>query len=775
MDDSPAHGAVWPELGTPGHRRARATLIGLNPPRIKVLPLFLVLAAPTSGFAQGVPAKSGPAVAATRETPRREVRAIRLDEPIELDGRLDEPVYASTPPTSGLIQIEPDGGAPASQPVDLWFLFDDERVHVAARIFEAYPERMIANEMRHDNPALAQTELFVVLFDTFHDRRNAYQFFINPLGGRGEAQISNERHMNLDWYGVWDAAIGQFDGGWSVELAIPFKTLRYRAGSSQVWGVQIQRLNRWKNEVALLTPIDPALGQRGAFQVSEFATLVGLEAPPPSMNLEIQPYLVSGLATDTTASPPLSNDAQIDAGIDLKYAVTEGLTADVTVNTDFAQVEADEQQVNLTRFSLFFPEKRAFFLENAGMFSFGGANPGVQGATDDTPILFYSRRIGLNGSQEVPLLAGGRLTGRVGSYSVGVLNVESKDEPLSGARATNFSVVRLKRDILRRSTVGILATRRSVAQDGGGSNEAYGVDATFAFFSNLAINTYWARTVTPDLRSEDVSYRAQLDYAGDRYGVQLEHLLVGDHFKPEVGFVGRDDMRKNAAQIRFSPRPKDPHLVRKYTYVGSWSDIADTQGHPESREAFGEFDVEFQSSDKLTVGYYQLYERLPETFAVAPDVHIPMGGYDFGFVRASFAFGQHRALDGTLSVERGDFYDGERTTLGFRRGRLKATSRLSLEPTVEVNWVDLPAGAFTATLVGSRTTYTVSPTMFVSALMQYNSSTSTVSTNVRFRWEYLPGSEVFIVLNDQRDRAAGGALDLTSRALIVKVNRLLQF
>ena len=356
-----------------------------------------------------------------------------------------------------------------------------------------------------------------------------------------------------------------------------------------------------------------------------------------------------------------------------------------------------------------------------------------------------------------------------------MLDIRSDDESVSGARATNFTVARLKRDVLRRSAVGLLFTNRSITEDGTGASQTYGVDGTFAFFTNLAINTYWARTERRELTEGDTSYRAQLDYSGDRYGVQVEHLLVGEGFRPGVGFVRRDDMRKSHAQFRFSPRPAQPSIVRKYTWSGSGTYIENSRGRVETREGRAEFGIEFQTSDRLSVSYTGAYELLPQPFRIASDVLLPVGGYDFGFLNLAMNFGQHRPLYGSVSVEHGTFFDGDRTTLSFRQGRVKVTPKFSLEPSFSINCVDLPAGSFTATLVGSRVTYTMTPLMFVSALLQYNSSSKTVATNVRLRWEYLPGSELFVVYNEQRDTLARSFPELTNRALIVKVNRLFRF
>ena len=389
--------------------------------------------------------------------------------------------------------------------------------------------------------------------------------------------------------------------------------------------------------------------------------------------------------------------------------------------------------MNLTRFSLFFPEKREFFLENQGLFAFGGAGTGPFGGGGNTPVLFYSRQIGLNQGREVPIVAGGRLTGRVGTFSVGVLNIQTDDALEAGAVATNFSVVRLNRDLLRRSRVGAILTRRSVSTRGPGSNETYGVDGTFAFYENLSMNTYWATTRTSGLRDE-VSYRGQLDYTGDRYGVQLERLVVGTDFNPEVGFLRRSDFERSFGSFRFSPRPQSIAAIRKFSWEGQFDYITDRDGVLETREVQGRFGIEFESSDNVNGTYTRSYELLKQPFPIAPGVTIPVGGYSFQDVRVSLALGQQRPLSGTLSVQHGSFFSGTRTSVGFSRGRLEVTPQLSIEPSVSVNWVDLPEGEFTTELVTARTTYTVTPLMFVSALVQYNSSNDSLGANLRFRW-----------------------------------------
>ncbi|MDP6580964.1 MAG: DUF5916 domain-containing protein, partial [Vicinamibacterales bacterium] len=638
---------------------------------------------------------------------------------------------------------------------------------------------------RRDSFTVLNNEAFSFVLDTFHDRRNGIFFGINPIGGRMDAQITNERDFNGDWNPIWEVRTGRFEGGWSFEAEIPFKSLRYQPGRDQVWGVQMNRNLQSKNERVYLTPLDPGLSFAAIFQVSQAATLVGVEVPAGGRLLEVKPYVIGNVSSDVDGSRRISNDLAGDIGLDVvKVGLTQNLTADFTLNTDFAQVEADEQQVNLTRFSLFFPEKREFFLENQGVFAFGGAGGrGPVGGSLETPILFYSRRIGLNAGRPVPIVAGGRLTGRAGKFSLGLLNIQTDEEPAGGALSTNFTVVRVKRDLLRRSSVGAIVTHRSALANNPGSNQAVGVDGTFAFYDNVAINTYWSRTRTTDDVGRDSSYKGEFRYNGDRYGAAAEHLFIDERFSPGVGFMRRPDLRKSFGSLRFSPRPASIDWIRRLTWEGSYDYITDARGTVETRETIGLFQMELENSDRFETIVTNTYDLLQEPFEIASDVTIPIGGYDFSNTRVAYTFGPQRHLAGTLSVERGSFYGGTKTTAGltggfgpFGSGRIELTPQFSFEPGFSINRVELPQGRFTSQQITTRTTYTFTPTMFLSALIQYNSSNDALSSNVRLRWEYQPGSELFVVYNEQRDTLTPQRFpELENRAFIVKFNRLFRF
>ncbi|MDA1092577.1 MAG: DUF5916 domain-containing protein [Acidobacteria bacterium] len=735
---------------------------------------------PTSGPPPPIP----PAVIARDELGRVTLRAIRIDTPLQLDGQLDEAVYQEVPPLGDFIQQEPDEGAPATDRTEVWMTFDGENLYISARCWSTQPDRLVANEMKRDSFGMFGNESFAVVLDTFYDRRNGLSFLTNPLGGLFDQSFTDERNSNLDWNTVWDVKTSRFEQGWTLEMEIPFKSLRYASGQQQIWGVNFQRRAASKNEISFLAPIPAADAYQGLFKVSAAATMVGLEVPQAGSRLEIKPYGITDLSTNRSATPPVVDQAGGDVGFDVKYGLTDALTADFTVNTDFAQVEVDQQQVNLTRFSLFFPEKREFFLEGQGIFDFGGGETGnatefyfrgVQRGGQNAPVLFFSRRIGLEGGRAVPITAGGRLTGKAGPYSIGLLNVQTGDEVDAGSVQTNFSVLRVKRDILRRSTVGAIFTGRSDLPGDRGSNLAYGVDGLFSFYDNLDVQTYLSKTQTTGVSGDDLSYRARVDYNGDRWGVAADHLAVGDNFRPEIGFLRRDDFRRNFASARFSPRPQSIESVRKVALEGSIDYTTDGAGLLETRVQQGLFWTEFENGDRIFAGVTDTYERLEEPFGIAPRVSIPVGEYSFVNTRVVYALASHRPLSGGLTFDRGGFWGGDRTSLGWFNGRIGVTSQLSVEPSLSFNWINLPQGDFTTELASVRTTYTMTPRMFVAALVQYNSGLNALGTNLRFRWEYQPGSELFVVYTDERDTLDPRSIMLQNRAIVVKATRLFRF
>ncbi|HYN06230.1 MAG TPA: DUF5916 domain-containing protein [Vicinamibacterales bacterium] len=758
--------------------------------RLVGLGALCLIAASTPVVAQGIstgprlvidgpPAPKPPDTITRDAAGRATVRAIKLSEPLRLDGRLDESVYITERPFGGLIQVAPRAGAPSTERTDVWVMYDSSHVYVTCRCWDsAPPDQWIVNELKRDTAGLRQNDHFGVMFDTFYDRRNGFMFYANPLGARADYSVIDEGQSNTDWNPVWDVRGGRFDGGWIVEMMIPFKSIRYRAGQNQIWGLQLRRSIRRKNEWAYLTPVPAFLaGPQALNRVSSGGTLVGLDLPEVSRNIDLKPYVIGDVTTDRQRTPPLSNDTDARAGFDVKYGVTANLTADFTVKTDFAQVEVDEQQINLTRFRLFFPEKRDFFLESRGVFDFGRGGvsvPGGSGSDSETPYLFYSRRIGFNANRKIPLDLGSRLTGKAGKYAIGVVAIRTGEEDVSKTPPTTFTVLRVKRDILRRSAVGAIFTDRTVGAEGSGRNRGYGVDAALSFFQNVRIGAYYAQTDTPDRTGDASSFQGTFSYSGDRYGLEAEHLKVGPDFNPEVGFLRRLDFEKSSATVRFSPRPTSLPAIRKFTWEAGVDFFENHAGVVESRKHNGRFVVEFESSDQFTLEVTRRFERLQEPFPIPPDLTVPVGDYRFWDIVASYFFGQHRRGSGTMSVTRGRFYDGTITAFGYTGGRVVLSNHLSIEPSLTVNKLDFPTRRVTQTLARTRADYAFTSRMFASALLQYVSSDKTFSSNLRYRWEYQPGSELFVVWTDERDTFPVRP-SLRTRVFVIKITRLFRF
>ncbi len=737
--------------------------------------------APAPGLViRGPPPPELPAMIRRDDQGGATIRAVRLGAPLALDGRLEEAIYDRVPGISDFIQTEPLEGAPATEKTEVWVFFDDEAIYIAGRCWDSQPDRIVATELRRDHGSIWLNQHLAVTFDTFYDRRNAFIFYLNPLGGFFDGLITDERNFNRDWTAVWDSRTAWFEDGWTTELRIPFKTLRYPTGGPQVWGINFRRVVRWKNEISYLTRLPAALGIWSITKVSSYGTLVGLEAPPSSRTIEVKPYLTGDAVGTGTDDGSVDRQFGSDFGVDAKVGITSGLTADLTWNTDFAQVEADAQQINLTRFSLFFPEKREFFLEGQGLFAFGTsertprASASRFGAPSSVPLLFFSRRIGIAGNQLAPIRGGARVTGKLGDFGVGALAMRSGENLASGTPETDFSVVRLKRDILGRSTVGLMGTYRSDTGDGAGSNAAYGMDARFGFYENLDLRGYAAWTKNEHEERTGMSYRGQFDYQADRYGLQFERLVVGEGFDPGIGFLRRQDFGRSYAEARFSPRPRSIAWLRKIGATGSLDNTTDPDGNPETRILALRSDVELENGDSLQFRVARNREVLHEEFRLTDDLAVAVGPHDFGTARLSYRAGPQRAVSGNFAYQQGGFFSGTRRELSWR-GRLEVIRHFIVEPTVSLNWITLPGGAYDTRLLAARLNYNLSPRSFLAAFLQYNSASDSLSTNIRFRWEYQPGSDFYLVYNSLRDTLAPGVPEHDTQSFIVKFTRLFRF
>ena len=712
------------------------------------------------------------------------VRATRLPAAIKFDGAIDEDMYRTTPPYTDFVQQEPNEGAPATERTEAWIFFDDQYIYVSARLYETQPERRVASDMRRDAPNLYNNDHLAVIFDTFNDHRNGYGFSTNRLGALFDFVATNEQPTS-NWNGLWESRATDFDGGWSVEIRIPFRSIRVKP-DGDVWGVNIRRMARWKNETSFLSAVPRSWGRRALNKVSNEATLLGMVAPHDGLNLDFKPYALGSVLTNRAVSPVIRNKRDGNGGADIKWGITPQIVADFTYRTDFAQVEDDDAQVNLTRFSLINAEKREFFLEGQDAFAFGGVGggsgpggggpgfnqSGVHNTTDLSPILFYSRRIGIVGGAIAPIVGGARVLGRAGAWQIGALDMRTEAVPNVRAPASDFSVLRINHDVGKRSRVGFVATSRNPTSDSG--NVVGGVDAQFNPRDNVSVTGFAARSQTDGQGGDQSSYRSKFDLNADKYGLIVEHLFVGDGFNPEVGFLRRSAFRRSFVLARVSPRPAHMQAVRRFTYQGSADYITSPMGRLQTQELKGAFIAELSNGDTFNSEVTNAFERLDARFTVARDVTVPVGGYRNSQVKATYTLGTQRPVSGAVVLAHGSFYGGTLTEVTWR-GRVDVSPQFIAEPTLSFNHIDGPYGSGETNLLGSRVTYTVSPRMFAAALVQFQSRSRTVATNVRFRWEYKPGSELFVVYSDGRSTVAPGFPALDNRSIVVKATRLFRW
>jgi hypothetical protein len=742
--------------------------------------LACVAAASAPSTATGQPLAPVPPEVVQRDASRGAVvvRATPLSGGLTIDGRLDEDAYRTTKSISDFVQQEPHEGQAATVRTEVWLFFDDRHIYVTARCWQDATMPLIGRELRRDGQSMFDNDNFAVFFDTFLDRRSGFMFQTNPVGAINDTLMTDDGvGSNRDWNTVWSLRTSKDADGWSVEMAIPFASLRYPKGTSQTWGVNFRRNVQARTEFSYLTRIPASAGRRGLGRASLAATMVGLSITRPPGLLEVKPFALGSRITNRDAEPPVDGDASGKLGLDAKIRVGAGLTADVTVNTDFAQVEEDEAQVNLTRFSLFQPEKRDFFLEGQGLFAFGGIPVGRPTATQpppEAPVLFYSRRIGLADGAPVSILAGGRVTGRVGErWSVGAMHLQQARSDSAGTPATAFTVLRVRRDILTRSSVGFIFTRRTPSESGADLNQVGGVDLLLAPTQEFTVNAYVAKSHTPGMDGDDVSARARVDYNSDRYGLQFEHLIVPEHFNPEAGLLRREDYRRSIAGGRFSRRPASSPWLRKWNVLGEVDYFESSGGRLESRSQEASVKLELQNGDIATVTATQAHEAVGDPLDLTATQAVPVGAYRFASGLLSYELGARHFLKGTVTLGGGGFYAG-RVAEATYKGRLDLLRSVTVEPSVSFNRVTMPWASFWVNVVGVRGVLALSPRSVVSGLVQYRSADRSLGASARWRWEYAPGSELFVVVSEGRDTALGHDT-VRNRSFVVKMTRLMRF
>jgi hypothetical protein len=698
-----------------------------------------------------------PAMAQTAPAERPTMRASELSTVPVLDGNVsDDPAWESLQPATGFWQIQPNDGQPASQKTEVFIGYDSSALYIGVMAYDDDPSGIVVSQSRRD-AELDDTDAFAVVIDGVHDRQNGYVFGTTPAGLQHDGQVIREGQggqgsqgaaggYNKNWDGNWEVASAIHENGWSTEYRIPFNTLRYVAGDEQLWGINFQRNIRRNNEIAFWAPL---ARNRDLYRVSEAGTISGV-VPPPQKNLLITPY---ALGSKRDGGSLTDSESNTEFGIDLKYSITPSLTLDATYNTDFAQVEADDVQINLDRFNLFFEEKCPFFLENAGQFTVG--NP-------REVELFFSRRIGIaqDGSQ-IPIEGGARLSGKIGgTTNVGLLYMA--DEGVEGINpANNFAVARVNQELPNRSSIGALI----VTRDGDGSlsanpendeNQTYALDGRWGIGENTIIRGWAARTKTPGRQGKDDGFSVNGDYNSAKWWFRAQYTEVGGDFNPEVGFLARSDYKKRNVFGMYRYRPEDflgllevrPHI--------SATEYHDFNGFKETGFTHIDIHWQFKNGAQIDTGGNLTYEGVKEPFEIVPGVIIPVGVYDQGHGQLVMHSNEGAPLSVALRLTSGGAWGGTRKqaspTIRYRFGET-----FSAELAYNYNKFDLPYanGDFTANLKRLRLSYAFTPKILLQALIQHNEVSDVVGTNLRFSWLQTANSGLYLVYNEVDDQGIG--------------------
>ncbi len=743
------------------------------------LSLSLFAAAAIAAQAPGAVAQQH-SVRRERDT-RPELRAVRATGAIRLDGVLDDDSWSKAPLATDFVQAEPLSGQPASQATDVRVVYDQDFLYIGAFLHDADLSLAVVNDIRKDFTEEEQDD-FEVLLDTFGDRRNGYVFSTNIEGARHDRQVALEgREVNRSWDAVWDVRTHKQAGGWSVEMRIPFRALRFSRATDAVWGINFSRHIRRANEVSFWAPVPRAFTLN---RVSLAGTLVGLETGQAGRDLRIKPYIsdnaVRALGTTSVPSPTMGNS--IAVGADIKAAITPGLTMDLTVNPDFGQVEADEQQVNLTQFSQFFPEKRDFFLENSGIFYVGDAarrSASNVPTPDEDNLLFFSRRIGLTaGGGAIPILGGVRLTGKLTERTrLGVLSVQ--DRASAGDPASNASVIRFRQNLGRvGNDLGFFAMQNVHTSGPSYTNRIIGVDKNLRLFGNLDWNSYVAKTSTPGKASGEYAWRSTVNWEGVFFHGKTGVMELGPGFQNDLGYYRRVGARKYLLETGL--RPRSPwlraHGVRElHPHIG-WAYINDLSGYMLSKSLHSGMSVFFNNGGVFEWSANPNFNKLTAPFRPNAKMAAPIaaGGYNWNENWLLFTSDQSRLFSVDTKYVYGGLYDGTQKTvaasLQFRPSyRFKA--KVGLQRTAAT--LNNPNLRFVNTLSTLRTSYSFTTNMFVDALSQYDAVSRQFNANVRFNLIHHPLSDLFIVYNDQRILTPDAPV--AGRGVIVKVTQMMSF
>ena len=689
---------------------------------------------------------SGPGLrpaAAQEAEALRTVRATQLepDERISLDGRLNEPVWARAQVADGFLQQEPTEGQPGTEATEVRIVFEEDNLYIGAMLHDSDPAGILGHQKQRDQ-GLGSDDRFMLILDTFLDGRTAYFFETNPAGlmGDGLLRAGGNNTVNKSWDGIWEAQTSRGDFGWATEIRIPFRTLNFEE-TADTWGINFQRTVRRKNEETLWSGYRR---NQGLFRPIHAGRLTGIRNVSQGVGLEAVPY--GSVAWRDVAG--IATEAPLDVGVDLNYSVTPSLRAALTVNTDFAETEVDRRRVNLTRFPLFFPEQRDFFLEGASVFDFSplsGVRP------------YFSRRIGLAEGQVIPILYGARLAGQAGAYDLGVLQVRTGQ--LDERPDENFTVGRAKRNFFRQSAIGLIYTRRATASVGdelpSPDRHTLGTDldlstSTFLDDKNLQFEAFYVWHTDPIRNGTstiaDRSARGvRLNYPNDIWRMHISYREFGDEWDPAVGFVQRRGIKRVNPSITYAPRPQRLASVRQLEFRLFYVYLTDFKNRLLTRQArVTLFGINYESGDRLDLTRTFRFEHLDAPFQIHPGVVLPIGGYSFGDLVFSVSSASRRRFSGSASVSMGEFWSGNRAAveLGF-------TVRPYQGVTASTEWehedVDLPEGHFTTDLLRFVGSWHMSPWASFSGNLQYDTVSQIAGLYTRVRWILRPGSDFYFV------------------------------
>jgi hypothetical protein len=700
--------------------------------------------------------------------PRPVARAALRAGAIEIDGVLDDRAWEGAVPIADFVQSQPNPGYPATEATVVRIIYDDDKLYIGAICYDSDIDRRTVTTLEYGlPPSTRDMDVFAITLDPFLDRRNSFIWLVNPYGAYRDGQTFNDsRQSDYAWRGVVEIVTTVHDSGWTVEMAIPWTTVRFDPSrDGQQWGMTLLRRVRRKNEDSYWAPVDR---RDPVHRMSKAGTLTGLQGMHPGHGLTVKPFM---LGTDVSGRRgAAADDEGLDAGGDLKYGITPSLVLDATYRTDFSQVEVDQERINLTRFPLFFQEKRDFFVENSGSFVLGDVAERNyrMGSSTRSFTLFHSRRIGLAGGLPIPIVGGARLSGRAGPLEIGVLDIQT--EAVDSAPGENFAVVRIRRN-LGGSDVGLTFLNRQAtgAFANGEFNRTYAADANLRFLGNMIVNTYFARTDGPGAGGNENAARIQVGWRDRVWDASAFVKHVGDAFNPELGFVRRRGIRHGYATFGAHPRPRVPH-VQEINPYGEIHYVTDLQNVLETRNAVLGLGVQFLDGSTLSMRYQNGFERLDTPFSVS-GIAIPLGDYETSQGSVTYTSSRARPLSARASLSGGGFWNGSRYTVSGS-AVWRASYRWAFDASWSHNGISLPDGSFSTDVMGGRIRFGYNTDLFTSAFVQYNSSTDQLVTNVRVNFIHAPLSDFFLVYSERRDLRVAAVLD---RVVTAKVTKLFAF